>query len=269
MEIKSLGLKTELFFYQYSSVITQHNDFIKIETPNNPDYFWGNLLIFSRPPRRCDFLNWTKLFKENFLNNTLINHLTFTWDIFGEVAETSEFIKNGFVFEETIVLVASQIKSNSYNPNFEYRKIISKADWQQVIELQISIGIETENYNIDKYRPFIENRFKAYEELTTQGVGSWFGAFEDGILVADLGLFGSKEFARFQSIETKKNYRKIGIAQSLMIFAATENKNRPLVIQAVSNGPAIDMYMRIGFEIKEVISGLCLYDQQKWINPKP
>jgi ribosomal protein S18 acetylase RimI-like enzyme len=263
MDIKSIGLLSDLLFYKLTSNIVDKGNYLKIETPENPDYYWGNLLLFQAPPKENDFLEWIKLFNEEFKNNQSINHMTFTWDIFGDKPAIDKFVQSGFVFEETIVLMTPKLNLKYQNLDYLYKEIETDKEWDAVMELQIDIGIETEGYKIEKYRPFVEKKFQDYKELVRLGHGKWFGAFLNGELVADLGIFGNEDFKRFQSIETKKDYRKKGIAQNLMTYASVKNPAKVFILQASQRGPAIDMYMSIGFEIKEVISCLCLYDKSK------
>jgi ribosomal protein S18 acetylase RimI-like enzyme len=259
MQLKSIGLLSELFFYHHDSIVKNFNDFIKIETPDNPKYYWGNLLIFPSPPKKNDFENWIAKFNEEFGANPSIEHMTFTWDIIGEICEKEVFESNGFQFEESIVLTTNKIKIQNFNSDVTYRKILTDQDWQKVIDLQLKIGIELENYNEIKYREFLIKRFDKYKSLVNKNGGNWYGAFLGEQLVADLGLFGFDSLARYQSIETDCEFRKKGIAQSLMAFAAQDFPQKTFILLAHSSRPAIDLYMKIGFEIKEVISGFCRY----------
>lgn len=264
MQIKSLGLNSELFFYNQNSIVEHKENYIKISTPSNPLYFWGNLLIYSHPPTEIVFDQWIADFKKEFGNNDQIKHMTFTWDPFGEKPAISKFLDKGFHLEETIVLGTDKLTIQYPNSNYIYREITSDSDWKQVIDLQIDVGIETENYRPDIYREFVEKRFNDYKLLVSRGNGKWFGAFLGNRLVADLGLFGENNFKRFQSIETHKDFRRQGITQNLILHASKALPTENFIIHATQNGPAIDLYMRMGFEIKEVISGVCLFDQESW-----
>lgn len=264
MEIKSIGLKSDLMFLEWTSDIKDRGEYLKIETIDNPKYFWGNLLVFNRPPQASDYLHWIEIFKTEFSKNPEIEHITFTWDIFGSKPDLSLFLENGFNKEEVIVLTCSEIKKQFDNNSIQLKKIETNEEWEQVINLQFQTGIETDGYLPEKYRPFIQQKFEHYKKLIDNGHGEWFGAFQSGVLVSDLGLFGNKEFMRFQSIETKTSHRKQGIAQNLIEFASHQLISENYIIQALHDGPAIDMYMKIGFNIKEVLTGVCLYNVKNW-----
>jgi GNAT superfamily N-acetyltransferase len=256
MELKSVGLNSDLYIISNTSNVIDRDHFIKIETPGNPKFFWGNFLIFPNPPQRLDFDNWVNIFKQEFGHNSEIKHIAFTWDIFGGKPELEPFIEAGFILEETVLMSAKELKIIKPNTAIEYRIISSLNDWDQLVELQIETGIVELNYNPKIYREFVQRRFSDYKMMADKKMGQWFGAFVNGKLVSDLGLFGDFKNMRFQSIETKTEHRNRGIAQNLMAYAANQLNSENYILQADSKGKAIDLYMKMGFEIKEVISFL-------------
>lgn len=256
MELKSVGLNSDLYIISNTSKVIDCGNYLKIESPNNPEFFWGNFLIFSNPPQNADYENWINIFQQEFGHNKDIKHLAFTWDIFGGKPELENFITAGFILEETVLMSTKKLKLINPNTNLEYRTISSANDWEQLVELQIETGLLELNYNPKIYREFVQRRFSDYKMMVDKNMGKWFGAFLNGKLVSDLGLFGDHQNMRFQSIETKSEYRKQGIAQNLMVYAATTLNSENYILQADSKGKAIDLYMKMGFEIKEVISFL-------------
>ena len=68
----------------------------------------------------------------------------------------------------------------------DVRQIESDEDWQRVVSLQqIMLG---ERANLAD-RELISKRFQRFRQLVSADNGFWFGAFSDGQLVADLGIF--------------------------------------------------------------------------------
>jgi hypothetical protein len=49
--IRSLALKTELGLAATRGTITDRGDYVVIETPDDPGYYYGNLLLLSAPPQ--------------------------------------------------------------------------------------------------------------------------------------------------------------------------------------------------------------------------
>jgi predicted GNAT family acetyltransferase len=96
----------------------------------------------------------------------------------------------------------------------------------------------------------------AHRRLTEAGHGGWFGAFVDGRLVSQLGLFcASPGLARFQSVETDPALRRQGLAGSLLHYASRygldELGAKTLVMVADPNYFAIDLYRAVGFVATE------------------
>lgn len=265
--MNSLGLKTEIMFHRHNGVVTQTPEFMIIATPTNPSYFWGNLLVFPNPPQPGDYEKWLKHFGDVFATRPGVDHQTLAWDLgTPDPGELKKFISQGFEYQETVVLVAKQITPRFENHDYEYRRIVSPQDWAQVIDLQNQTG--SDRYKSDEHRAYLEKRYEQYRQLGTKGLGHWYGAFLGDRLVSDLGLYSENGIARYQNIETHPDFRKRGICQNLMKFAALDSESSFFVIHAEEDGPAINMYKSLGFEVKEIIAGVCRFDRQRWsINP--
>lgn len=256
MELKSVGLNSDLEILKTTSNVVDLGNYIKIETTNNPEFFWGNFLVFPHPPKNSDVNNWKEIFKKEFASNNQVKHIAFTWDIYGGKPEIEAFLAEGFILEEAVLMSATELKTYKAKDQKEYREILSDADWSQLIELQIATGLLELNYNPKIYREFVQRRFANYQLMVEKNMGKWFGVFHDGQLICDLGLFGDSTNMRFQSIETHIDFRGLGLAQNLMAYAANSLKAKNYILQADSKGKAIDLYMKMGFEIKEVLSFL-------------
>ena len=61
MNIHSLGYLTDLFFSDFDGLTTDRGEYLVIQTPANPDFYWGNYLIFANPPAKGDFDRWRGL----------------------------------------------------------------------------------------------------------------------------------------------------------------------------------------------------------------
>jgi GNAT superfamily N-acetyltransferase len=134
------------------------------------------------------------------------------------------------------------------------RPITSDEDWAQVLDLQIETGIE-EGYNPAVYNAFLEKRLATRRAQITEGWGQWFGAFENGALVADLGIFTDGKVARYQSVQTRASHRKRGLARALLSeashWAKAHSPEARLVILADEGAPSAQIYRRAGFDLSE------------------
>lgn len=90
--------------------------------------------------------------------------------------------------------------------------------------------------------------------------GDWFGAFVGEKLVADLGLFRDGSIARFQSVETHPDFRRRGIAGTLIYeaghLALAERDLDMLVIVAEEGSSPPRLYENLGFRPVEKQLGL-------------
>lgn len=79
MKLKSLGHLSEQIFTSFDGKVEDRGDYLVVRTLANPNYFWGNLLIFERAPEAGDLSKWRKLFQSEF-TDPRIYHMTFSWD---------------------------------------------------------------------------------------------------------------------------------------------------------------------------------------------
>ena len=83
--LRSLAYQTDLSFLEFQGRVEDRGEYIVAESIGNPGYFWGNLLVMKRPPRKDDFHVWIKLFQNEFKHQPLVKHITFGWGLSGSV----------------------------------------------------------------------------------------------------------------------------------------------------------------------------------------
>lgn len=66
MRIGSLGFQTHLLFSRFAGSVIDRGFYTLIQTPSNPGHYWGNFIIFNRPPQKGDFKRWIKIFDKEF-----------------------------------------------------------------------------------------------------------------------------------------------------------------------------------------------------------
>ncbi len=266
MRIKSLGYRTDLFFSIFNGVIHDRGDYLVILTPSNPAYYWGNYLIFPDPPRRGDFDRWKTLFAQEINARQETHHLVFAWDgVDGETGKIKPFIEAGFLLVQNLVLTARQVvEPPKNNTEVEIRPLSTDWEWEQALQNQIICRNPV--FALDEYTPFKRARMDQYRRMTQAGLGEWFGAFYQGRLVADLGLYGGSEFARFQSVETHPEYRRRGICGALVYQASRyglENMGASqLVMIADEHYFAARIYESVGFRPAERQVGLEYWERK-------
>jgi ribosomal protein S18 acetylase RimI-like enzyme len=252
MKINSLARRTDLIFARCSGEVTDKGSFTLIQTPSNPNYHWGNYIIFDNAPQAGDFPKWSQIFKEEFTYYDQITHMVFTWDTLPpKKGDYSEFTKNDFEFEEGVVLSTNQVnRPPKHNNNLEIRKIKTDLEWEEVIELQILCS--DLKYINEEHDNFKRRQMAQYRAMSENKMGHWYGAYIGGLMVADLGLYYENDLGRYQSVGTHPEYRRQGICQTLVYetakLAFSEYKVTTLVMEADTNYHAAKIYESVGFK---------------------
>ena len=261
MKLRSLGHRTDLIFARYDGVVEDKGDYLVIRTPSNPDYWWGNYLMFSQPPAEGDADKWLRLFRQEIGEPPEVSHIVLAWDSTnGEAGRIEPFLGRGLEKHFDIVLSTSEVKPSKHpNAEAEFRQLKTDDDWQRAVELQV-ISRDEEYKDEAGYRAFREKQMRRYRAMSQDGLGGWFGAFLEGELVADLGLFRDGSLGRFQNVETHPRYRRRGLCGTLVHYAARVGLDDwgldTLVMVADPEYHAARIYESLGFEVVERQMGL-------------
>jgi GNAT superfamily N-acetyltransferase len=265
MQVRSLGYRTDLIFPAFDGIITDRGNYLVIQSPSNPTFYWGNFLLFDHPPGEGDYLKWRDLFAEEIGTLPEIEHQAFGWDTTrDETGVIQPFLDSGFHLEHASVLTAQRdnlIPKSS--PGITFRPLKSGEDWNQSVENQVIC--REPMFAEAGYRIFRQRQMQRYHGMVSQGLGAWFGAFSGDQLVADLGIFCDRELGRYQSVQTHPDFRRRGIAGALVYYAANyalKNFNiETLVILAEADSPADRLYQSIGFQFTEYAMGIWISDE--------
>lgn len=260
MNVRSLGFRTDLIFHRFSGEVVDRGEYLVVRTPSNPTYRWGNFLLFSRPPARGDAARWSGLFRAEIGAPPGTKHQVFAWDDpSGATGALEEFLADGFRVETTSVLVREDAKAAPATPpGVDVRPLVTEDDWRDVVELQVRCTPDSESE--DDYRTFRQRKMSEYRRMHDAGLGFWYGAFLDGRMVADLGVFAEGGLGRYQHVETDPEFRRRGIARAL-VFEAGRQASRQLdietlVICADPDYHAIELYRSLGFSERERMVGV-------------
>lgn len=256
IQIRSLGLKTDIEIARFENKLTERDGYLVVETPGNPDFYWGNFLLFPSPPTLEDRVRWPAIFKEEFAHNPAIQHQAFTWDS-PEGMRGVDF--PGYDFEASpIYHLNKAIRPTRMNEEVEVRALSSEEDWRQAITNQVSN--RAEGFEEEGYLRFKEKQMARYRRMSEAGLGHWYGAFLNRKLVADAGLYHFGELGRFQSVETASAFRRQGIAAALIYNMAQHGLKRAknLVIVADPTHGADRVYRSVGFGGSEIAVQLTL-----------
>lgn len=256
MHVTSLGYRTDLMLRALEgSQVTDHGDHLVIRTPANPGYWWGNFLLLAQPPRPAETGRWLAAFATQF---PAADHLALGID--GTDAsglDPAGLLAAGLVAEHYTVLTATTVHDPPHPPGpAAFRQLAGDDDWRQAAALRAACQQDEPGGAAE----FIAARIAAERALTEAGHGAWFGAFRDGLLLAQLGLiWGDGRIARYQNVETHPAARRQGLAGTLVCQAGRHGREAAgvaeLVIVADPDDAAIRVYHSVGFTDTEVQTG--------------
>lgn len=234
------------------SVIEQRAGYQVVRTPANPTFYWGNFLLLDGPPGPGTVSSWTSTFARELPGAT---HVALGVDgTDGDAGDQPELATADLAIERNTVLSAGTTSPPPRpNENAQFRMLESDADWLAALELQEA----GHQYGGSQgWRGFQGRRLRARRQMQAQGLGAWFGAFQDGRMVSGLGVFGDGSgIVRYQDVDTHPEHRNQGLAGTLVYqagqYAQKEMAARTLVIVAEPAGPAIRIYRSVGFHDAE------------------
>jgi hypothetical protein len=157
MQVRSLGYHTDLIFTSYDGEIIDRGDYLVIRTPTNPSFYWGNYLLFERPPMDGDYQRWQELFAKEIGTPPLVTHQVFGWDTTdNEKGVIEPFLENGYHVEQSVVLTTHQlIPPSNFIQGLTVRPFELEYDWTQSIENQVECrepGFEETSYRLFRQR---------------------------------------------------------------------------------------------------------------------
>lgn len=236
------------------SEIEDRGDYLVIRSPSNPTYWWGNFLLLERSEPGLA-AGWVEMFAAEF---PAARHVALGIDI-TEISgvHVGEYVAAGLELQRSAVLTAQDLTEPPRpNRSATYRELSGDDDWRRAVDLRTIIDAGEPGGDPD----FIAARAAAERALTEAGHGSWFGAFIDGELVAQLGLItDGSGIARYQNVETHPGWRRRGLAGSLVWHAGRHGLDAfgagTLVIVADPLADAIGVYRSVGFADAETQVG--------------
>lgn len=271
-------------FHNEFSELYKNNNMCDMDSPEHIAFAWDT-------PVKQKFLLTTDKNLDIQTNHTssftgLLNKMH-VLSFSGEMPKSDSFINRGYEFRP--INLADYEQENS--------------EWQQLIESKIKLR---EGFNREKIRNHTRIHFDYYRQLIEQGKGLWFGVFDtkvndqnimiqgnkntQGKLIASLGIFIIKQnnasskddseqvIARFQDIDTHRDYRKQGICSNLIRYAVNyfqqndignlsfknteinavkENTRIVFCIMTDANSDAERVYRSVGFNPVEVLYEYC------------
>ena len=258
----SLGWRTDLIFARFDGEVTDRGSHLRVLTPANPTYWWGNFLLFQHAPGPGDFERWMALFDEEIASRQPAScHRAFGVDVPGRLALPPEFAAAGFELNEASVLTLTREQllapRKPLPAGVEFHVLDLPRDSAAVVDKQVAVD-ET-RYEPVGYRLFAQRQMQRYAAMQRAGLGHWLGlvATVEGrrVLAASCGLFRDParddRLGRFQYVATHPAWRRRGLCTALVHAACRHGFEamdlRTLAMVADPTDVAIDVYESLGF----------------------
>lgn len=269
---RSLTWATNLDALGRGSQVAPRDGYLLVRSPQRPDFWWGNLLIFQRPPRRGEREHWEQLFEREFAGDPEVRHRTFAWDTTdGDPgAAFEEFAAHGYDLERTVGLLASVEELRPHareNRAVSVRRLDPRRGREQELwqgALAVSIAEHVGGVSREARRRHRQARLDELRERFLECGGGWYVATEPsaGKVVAACGLIRAGERLSIQDVDTLASYRRRGICSRLLVeavheLAAREGAPSYVLIGADPDYHAIGIYESLGFRPRERCAGVC------------
>lgn len=248
-------------------MVENRGDRLLVRTPDNATYYWGNYLLFDAPPQAGDLARWRALFAQEVGGPPEVRHVALGWNgVDGDLGDVQPFLEAGFRLSESVVLASTSVRRPAkYCDEAEVRPLAE--DWEWEAALDNHVACRGEDHEDDAaYRRNAARKIERYRLMVQAGLGRWFGAFLDGRLAGDLGLFVFEGLGRFETVGTHPDFRRRGVCGALVHqaarFALERMAAERLVMVADVQYHAARIYESVGFAPVERQAGLTGWERE-------
>ncbi len=250
--MKSLEFATDLLVQAGQTDITYYDDRIVQTTPDEPNFWFGNRVIFSDPPTDAALL-----IAQFHRDLPAARHVCIGWDIPDLPLEevTRVFEGTGLRVEQGDTLALRGALRRAPVPEGAWiRSFSSPSDWRQ------SAAIAKVHHMKDglpeaELETYLHNKSISRQAQIANGLGQWYGLFYGNRLAGDMGIFHDDRLIRYQSVQTHEAFRRRGICAALLCVCLDWARSRAPkalpVIVAQADSDAGRLYRRAGFELAE------------------
>jgi ribosomal protein S18 acetylase RimI-like enzyme len=257
MNVKSLAYQTDLAFPGFDGQIIDRGNYLVILTPSIPSYYWGNYLLFDRPPGPSDFVTWREIFAKEIGSQPNIKHEAFGWDDpSGALGHIKPFQKSGYNLFQYSVMITPEISTPPhFNQEVVVRPVTTDTEWERA-----ALCTASESKVVTEVNDRIKKQMDSWRAVSQDNKGYWYGAFLQDEFVGGLGIYKVGDTAVIDSVVTHPNFRKQGVGRSLVYQACLHALEylsvEKLLLEADNGSAAKRMYEQLGFETVEQQIGM-------------
>ena len=261
MEVTSLAWRTDIAILAASgSTVTDCGTHLLVTSPDNPAFMWGNFMLLQQAPLPGGAREVMGAFDTWFRTNRyraigVDAHLGSESQPF----DAAGFEAAGMEAGVAHVLTASRLVAPERRFVEGGVRPLTSDEWEKWVDLEVA-GMGPEGRGRD-VRDYLRARARSEQRLVEAGLGYRWGVFVDGHLAASAALYdtGAGTY-RFRAVLTHPRRRGQGICSTLIHRMGEWALARPgaerLVMVADPDGPAINLYRRLGFETVETVTEL-------------
>ena len=237
--------------------IVDRGDYLVVNTPTIPDYYYGNFIIFGQPPGSGDLDRWRSVFADEFGDQPGVEHELFGWDSStGDMGAAQAFVDAGFTQERDSVMIADELtRPGRCSDEIAIQAVESDAQWDEAARCYASHG---ERVTLPNSR--VLANIAHWRSLAERTDAVRYSATLDGELVAGMGVYRMLEDGVVDNVVTYPEFRRRGIGRTMVYEACVDAMERlgvrRMVLAADEGGAAERMYERIGFRTVEKQVGL-------------
>ncbi|MCK8463256.1 GNAT family N-acetyltransferase [Aliiroseovarius sp. S1339] len=250
--MKALEFATDLMVQAGQCNVRNFPDRIVQTTPDEPNFWFGNRIVFFDPPTDAE-----QLIAQFHADLPNAEHICLGWDIPNLPCSVVEQVFEGAdlrVEQSDTLALSGALNRVAVPDGVVIRPLVERDDWAQCEAIAKSdlINEGAPERGMDDY---LRNKTRARQAQIAKGLGQWFGAFVGDRLAGDMGIFHDDTLIRYQSVQTHEDYRRRGICSALLCASLDWAKSRApdavAVIVAHADSDAGRLYRRGGFELAE------------------
>ena len=230
------------------SVFEVQSDHVIMRTPNEPDYWHGNLVavrVMGDP--RQDLACFMEAFPD-------ASHVTVVWDVPGLDPEPLRTALPELEIGTFDVLTLQGAIGDAALPLGINLQPVN--DWDGLLDLQLEAASEV-GYDPAAHKHYLQRRNASLRAQIAAGNGQCFGAYDGDFIVGTMGIFHDDRIARYQSVITRASYRRRGICAALLVHSRNwvhlQAPHAIPVIVAEADSAVGRLYRRMGFALTETL----------------
>src|SRR3954452_8803159 len=150
--------------------VTDGGDYLVVETPTNPSFYWGNFLLLAEPPAPGTAGRWLDVFSTEF---PMAEHVAIGIDgLDGQTGDLTELLAAGLELELSTVLTADRLSFGA-RLSADVRPLRTDDDWQQAAVVRLAVDEDDSAAHAE----FVQRKLAEARQLVASGHGEYLGAF--------------------------------------------------------------------------------------------